>query len=92
MTRCRQWEKEMIELTNDEIDLLQWLGKEDMSQYGECHGKNLDSLIAKGLAELCSQETERVNPFIAKGEGIMYRGVRLTDKGIEYFNATKKSV
>jgi hypothetical protein len=74
-----------MNLTPSEHGLLQWLAQEDTSQYGECHGPDLDSLIAKGLAELCGEETEMVNTFIAKGRGISYRAVKLTDAGIECF-------
>lgn len=35
-----------------EKDLLEWLGQEDSSAYGECHGDQLDALIAKGLVEV----------------------------------------
>jgi len=70
-----------MEVTIAERGLLQWLGESDMSQYGECHGANLDSLIAHGLAELMGEETGTDNDFIAKGRGLMYRGVRLTDAG-----------
>jgi hypothetical protein len=69
------------QLTKDERFLLEWLSKEDFSQYGECHGKSLDGLIAKGLAQLHGAETERNNTFIAKGDGIMFRAVSLTEKG-----------
>lgn len=69
------------ELTRDEQDLLRWLGEADLSQYGECHGKALDRLVELGLAVVLGPETERQNPFIAKGDGIMYRAVKLTDAG-----------
>lgn len=71
----------MSDLTLDELDLLDWLSKEDFSQYGECDGPSLDGLIAKGLAELMGEETEMNNTFIAKGRGIMFRAVRLTEAG-----------
>jgi hypothetical protein len=73
----------MTNLTVSEKDLLLWLGREDFSQYGECHGSALDSLIAKGLAQLHGEETETNNTFIAKGHGIMFRAVSLTDAGLD---------
>jgi hypothetical protein len=71
----------MAELQADERSLLMWLGESDLSQYGECYGQALDRLAAAGLAEVLGPETEMSNPFIAKGHGIMYRAVRLTDSG-----------
>ena len=65
----------MTNLTVSEKDLLLWLSREDFSRYGECHGSALDSLIAKGLAQLHGEETETNNTFIAKGHGIMFRAV-----------------
>lgn len=70
-------------LTADERDLLEWLSKEDFSQYGECHGPALDRLVALGLAEIMGPGTERENTFIAKGDGIMFRAVRLTEAGVK---------
>jgi hypothetical protein len=72
-----------MELEHDEGFLLAWLGEDEFSQYGECHGKALDGLIEKGLAELMGEESEWNNTFIAKGRGIMYRAVRLTEAGHE---------
>lgn len=65
-----------------EHDLLMWLAREDFSQYGECHGKTLDSLIDKGLAQVL-QGREHQHGFIAKGDGPMYRAVVVTDAGRE---------
>jgi hypothetical protein len=73
----------MTSLTVSEKDLLLWLSREDFSQYGECHGSALDSLIEKGLAQLHGEETETNNTFIAKGHGIMFRAVSLTDAGLD---------
>lgn len=57
------------ELTSTQAFLLDWLGKEDWSAYGECRGRDLDGLIAGGLAELAhSPPTDRT-------------GVRLTELG-----------
>ena len=74
------------ELTSTEKHLLKWLGQEDFSQYGECHGKDLDSLIEKGLAQHHSN-TGFANTFIAKGNGIMFDQVSLTDAGREALRA-----
>ena len=73
----------MPELNADEAFLLKWLGEEDTSQYGECHGKALDRLIELGLAQLHGDASETNNTFIAKGHGIMFRAVSLTDAGLE---------
>lgn len=71
----------MTDLTKDQRDLLDWLSKEDTSQYGECHGAALDRLVELGLAQVHGAETERNNTFIAKGDGIMFRAVSLTERG-----------
>ena len=70
-----------MNLSISEKHLLKWLGEAELSQYGECYGKDLDSLVAKGLAKILGEETELINPFIAKGHGIMYRAVQLTESG-----------
>lgn len=73
-----------IELNASERDLLKWLSEAEFSQYGECHGPTLDALMAKGLAEIVSDdELQSKAPacFIAKGTGPMYRAVRLTGLG-----------
>lgn len=77
-------QQQQIELNDSERELLVWLGEAAFSPYGECHGPALDALIAKGLAELVSDEEVRSKApgcFIAKGEGLMYRAVRLTSSG-----------
>lgn len=51
--------------------LLDWLSKEDSSAYGECSGKTLDALVAKGLATF-----HRVH-----GRPIEYSRVCLTEAG-----------
>ncbi|RFC64606.1 hypothetical protein DY251_19200 [Mesorhizobium denitrificans] len=56
-----------------EKELLEWLGKEDSSAYGECHGEQLDALIAKGWAE--------VGPT-PSGRSRMYARVWLTEAGL----------
>lgn len=67
-------------LSTAELQLLKWLGKEEFSQYGECYGKTLDALIAKGLAEVHEPGSHQSN-FIAQGAGKMYRAVSLTEAG-----------
>jgi hypothetical protein len=67
-------------MTQEEFALLEWLSKEDFSQYGECHGKHLDALIAGGLAQV-HPGTGRNNTFIAKGDGPMFEAVSLTEAG-----------
>lgn len=69
-------------MTQSQRDLLDWLSREEFSQYGECHGKDLDALIEAGLAQLHGPETELDNTFIAKGRGIMFRAVSLTAAGL----------
>jgi hypothetical protein len=73
------------DLTHHEQFLLKWLSGEDFSQYGECHGKALDGLIAKGLAQIHGPH-EHQSGFIAKEphdtQSLMYRAVSLTDAGI----------
>lgn len=68
-------------MNDDERLLLAWLAKEETNQYGECHGPTLDALMAAGLAEVMGEETGTQNNFIAKGYGIMYRAVRITEAG-----------
>jgi hypothetical protein len=82
----------MTDLTHDERELLTWLGNEDFSQYGECHGKSLDALVEKGLAQIHGPG-EHQDCFIAKdphGEkGMMYRAVSLTDMGRDQLRADR---
>lgn len=70
-------------LTAQERDLLDWLSKEDFSQYGECHGKALDKLIALALAKVHGPGEHQhfiANDF-AGTKGMMYRAVSLTETG-----------
>jgi len=71
------------DLLAQEIFLLRWLSKEEFSQYGECHGATLDSLIAQGLAQVHGPGEHQV--FIAQDhtgdKGMMYRAVSLTEAG-----------
>lgn len=60
--------------------LLQWLSKEDFSQYGECQGAALDELVAAGLA-IIHPLRENQSSFIAKGATLEYCAVSLTDAG-----------
>lgn len=66
-------------MTDDQ--LLVWLAESDFSQYGECHGRNLDSLIAKGFVKI-HEGRECQSGFIAQGDSLMYRAVSLTETGI----------
>jgi hypothetical protein len=70
----------MDALSKAEFELLEWLSREDYSQYGECHGKALDELVAKGLAQLHG-DNGHLGSFIAQGNGPMYQSVSLTDAG-----------
>lgn len=63
-----------------ERQLLEWLGQDEFSQYGECHGKALDALIAKGLAQT-HLPREHQSGFIAQGDSKMYIAVSLTEAG-----------
>lgn len=54
-------------------DLLRWLSESDSSAYGECHGENLDRLVAAGLAEL--------GPIPHGNDMEYYRRVYLTEAG-----------
>jgi hypothetical protein len=76
----------LSELSEDEKNLLEWLSQEDTSQYGECYGKSLDTLIAKGYAFVHGEESGMLNNFIAKKAGpdnLMFRAVSLTPAGME---------
>lgn len=72
----------MADLTTEERLLVKWLGEEDFSQYGECKGSALDRLVVLGWAQVHGVETETQNSFIAKGRGIDYRAVSLTDAAL----------
>lgn len=69
-----------LQISDGERDLLKWLGEEDYSQYGECHGSNLEGLVAKGLAQIHSGG-EKQSGFIAQGTSKMYQAVSLTESG-----------
>ena len=43
-------------LTTSERLTLEWLSKEDFSQYGECKGTALNVLVDRGLAEIANPE------------------------------------
>ena len=76
-----------MDLTDNERDLVEWLGQEDFSQYGECYSRALDSLVAKGLAQI-HPPGEHQSGFIAQDhagtKGDMYRAVSLTKLGEDY--------
>jgi hypothetical protein len=77
----------MTELTADERSLLDWLAESEsgVSQYGECYGESLDSLVAKGLAQIHGPESGHHKAFIAHGDDLMFRAVSLTDAGLEAY-------
>jgi hypothetical protein len=72
-------------LNASERNLLEWLSREDYSQYGECYGASLNRLIELGLAQV-HKPGEHQN-FIANDwqgtKGIMFRAVSLTEAGWE---------
>lgn len=67
-------------MTSREEFLLVWLGNGEFGQYGECHGATLDSLIAKGFAQVHEGRALQ-SGFIAQGDDPMYRAVSLTEAG-----------
>jgi hypothetical protein len=68
-------------LTEAERFLLEWLGKEDSSAYGECHGTDLDELFRRGLAIVSPQMVGR-DPH--------YRRVSLTEAGRAAISRTER--
>ncbi len=44
-----------VTLTQPQVFLLEWLGKEEWSAYGECRSRDLDVLLALGLATLAQE-------------------------------------
>lgn len=70
----------MTELTPSERLVLVWIGDDEYAQYGECYGKTLDALIARGLVQVHT-ERELQSGFIAKGDMLMYMAVSLTEAG-----------
>lgn len=69
--------------------LLIWLGEDEFSQYGECNGPTLDSVIAKGLAQI-HESGEHQSGFIAQRQSKMHRAVSLTDAGRTLVNSWPK--
>jgi len=82
-----------VQLTPSEKDLLLWLEREDFSQYGECHGKDLDSLVAQGLAQVHAPG-EYQSGFIAQDwigiKGKMYQAVSVTKLGAQVARQIKE--
>ena len=71
-----------IALTPIEEFLLIWLSREQFSQLGECHGRTLDLLVERGLAQIHKPgEHQRFifNDYAGKEE--MCRAVSLTEAG-----------
>ena len=66
-------------LTSQEKFLLEWLGKEDNSAYGECYGSALNVLINCGLAQ--TSETPPSD----------YSRVSLTDAGFVMLKMAKQT-
>jgi hypothetical protein len=71
-----------MELNDAELELLVWLGGSEFSQYGECYGTTLDSLVTKGFAQI-HEPGEHQESFIIQGHSSMHRAVSLTDAGRE---------
>lgn len=63
----------MRKLTSGQQFLLEWLGKEDSSAFGECRGSDLQALLESGLAEL--------GPYPFRSNDENYRRVSLTEAG-----------
>lgn len=59
-------------MTKEELFVLDWLGKEDTSAYGECKGSALDALVVAGLAQVGPSQAGRSDD---------YRRVWLTEAG-----------
>lgn len=76
----------MTDLTKSEGFLLDWLGKEDSSAYGECHGADLDRLRALGLVTWPVHPEGTADAAGGSLGGKPVRGfwerVRLTEAGI----------
>jgi hypothetical protein len=69
------------EMTEDERSTLEWLGEEEFSQYGEVHGRSLDALVERGLAEIHNNPVQGAAFIAPQGRGPMYRAVSLTEAG-----------
>lgn len=61
-------------LSAEEASLLEWLGREDASSYGECSGRALDVLVGRGLASVAA----------ADPRGRDYDAVSVTRRGFRY--------
>lgn len=79
----------MADRTANEQFLLEWLGKEDFSQYGECHGSALDALVSAGLVQIHEGRANQTG-FIAQGDTGMHRAVSLTDAGRTALSAEER--
>ena len=79
-TRQSPTETVSHEMTGNERFLLGWL-HDGPGQYGECRGPSLNALVARGFVVISGEESGIDNGFIAKGRGIMYRTVSITDAG-----------
>ena len=74
---------DLPDLTPGEQLLLDWLSKEDFSQYGECQGRHLNSLVAKGLAQIhpAGEHQNFIANDFAGTQGIEFQAVSLTEAG-----------
>lgn len=71
----------MPELNKEQRALVNWLGRDEYSQYGECYGSDLDSLVEMGLAQI-HDNGQFQEGFIAKHPTHpMFRAVSLTEAG-----------
>jgi len=79
------------DLSAAERDLLDWLSKEDFSQYGECHGRALDKLVTMGLAQVHGpgQHQHFIASDFAGTKGIMFCAVSLTEAGWQAVKAMR---
>lgn len=72
-------EQTASEMPTEQRSLLEWLAKEDFSQFGECHGKSLDALVSLSLVKI--HEPGEHQRFIASGASDMHRAVSVTPLG-----------
>lgn len=79
-------EQTAADLPTEQRILLEWLGKEDFSQYGECCGKSLDALTSLSLVQI--HEPGEHQRFIANGTSNMHRAVSVTALGRRVLKAS----
>jgi hypothetical protein len=76
------------ELTVPERNLLEWLGEEDFSRYGECRGRALNLLVEHGLAKV-HKDDERFWVHTLSEDREDYQAVSLTDAGRDVLRTLK---